>query len=435
MVSAFGKRACVVTANSDDADLGEVFKVGCSHEGRSMLAPLFRSPITAAPCAPAPTSALPCPPLGAGPRPGDHQQQPHPGVRAQLHILGAPALLQEEEEGGVERVRKGEEREGEGEAAPCLPPLPLRLSPSTSTQGNHRKLRVAAQPNVTLTVAHLPPRCRRARVLLLGPLMPEDLDPQGFVQLAARPWWHRALGLPVQRVGLMAQGLQRALEGGGRVRQQAQPSPQLVDSLGPSTLVFLSDVETEVWANGTVAELAARTSRFLVTRGKDGADEWRRGALRHVPVWEVRLWLGTEGACYSCGASVRHLRAPAAHPAAFPPSTHLKLSCVACTVQVEQVVDTNGAGDTFATAYMLAEAAGHSSPISVAHWAGGLAVGQPQACKPACVTTALQAGWASRPVSQRGLAWPTMHRLLLPPLQHAARMLGLAQGGSAAAAA
>lgn len=39
--------------------------------------------------------------------------------------------------------------------------------------GNKRKLRVTAQPNVTLTMEHVPRRCRRARVVLLGPLTPE----------------------------------------------------------------------------------------------------------------------------------------------------------------------------------------------------------------------------------------------------------------------
>lgn len=55
--------------------------------------------------------------------------------------------------------------------------LPPDIAPPTScarwNRGNHRKLRVTAQPNVTLAWQHLPARCRRARTLLLGPLMPE----------------------------------------------------------------------------------------------------------------------------------------------------------------------------------------------------------------------------------------------------------------------
>jgi len=43
-------------------------------------------------------------------------------------------------------------------------------------------------------------------------------------------------------------------------------------------------------------------------------------------------------------------------------------------------VDTNGAGDTFATAYMLALASRSSRPGAVANWAAAQAVSQPQAC-------------------------------------------------------
>ena len=42
-------------------------------------------------------------------------------------------------------------------------------------------LRVLAEPNVTLGWNHVPVHCRRARTVLLGPLMPEDIDCQSFV--------------------------------------------------------------------------------------------------------------------------------------------------------------------------------------------------------------------------------------------------------------
>ena len=53
-------------------------------------------------------------------------------------------------------------------------------------------------------------------------------------------------------------------------------------------------------------------------------------------------------------------------------------------------VDTNGAGDTFATAYMIALAARHHNPGQKASWAASRAVQQPQSCKPQCVTEAIQ---------------------------------------------
>ena len=61
-------------------------------------------------------------------------------------------------------------------------------------------------------------------------------------------------------------------------------------ALGPRTTVFLSDVETEVWAPGTVRALAARSARWLVTLGEHGADEWlpAANASRRLPAQKVR---------------------------------------------------------------------------------------------------------------------------------------------------
>ena len=43
------------------------------------------------------------------------------------------------------------------------------------------------QPNVTLTLDHVPQHCRRARTILMGPLTPTDLDAAAFV--------HQELGM------------------------------------------------------------------------------------------------------------------------------------------------------------------------------------------------------------------------------------------------
>ena len=61
-------------------------------------------------------------------------------------------------------------------------------------------------------------------------------------------------------------------------------------ALGPRTTVFLSDVETEVWAPGTVRALAERSARWLVTLGEHGADEWLPGvnASRRLPAQKAR---------------------------------------------------------------------------------------------------------------------------------------------------
>ena len=46
--------------------------------------------------------------------------------------------------------------------------------------GNKRVLRVLSQPNVTLTWDHVPNHCKKARTIILGPLMPEDIDCASF---------------------------------------------------------------------------------------------------------------------------------------------------------------------------------------------------------------------------------------------------------------
>ena len=55
-------------------------------------------------------------------------------------------------------------------------------------------------------------------------------------------------------------------------------------------------------------------------------------------------------------------------------------------------VDTNGAGDTFATAYMLALARHARSPGADANWVASRAVMHEQACKPQCVLEGIVLG-------------------------------------------
>ena len=55
-------------------------------------------------------------------------------------------------------------------------------------------------------------------------------------------------------------------------------------------------------------------------------------------------------------------------------------------------MDTNGAGDTFATAYMLALARHARSPGADANWVASRAVMHEQACKPQCVLDGIVLG-------------------------------------------
>lgn len=205
--------------------------------------------------------------------------------------------------------------------------------------GHRRKLRVAAQPDETLTAAHVPRHCRRARVVLLGPLTPRDMDCASFVRMRTGKW-DKFTGFQ-QQVGLMAQGLQRGTDN-GRVVPFKVPSEDLQKALGPTVSVFLSDVETDPWPAGNISALAAQSARWLVTRGEFGADEYSDGNVTHHPAVKT------------------------------------------------DVKDTNGAGDTFATAYMLAMAVNDRQPGVTANWAASRAVAQPQACKPHCVASSIR---------------------------------------------
>ncbi len=48
--------------------------------------------------------------------------------------------------------------------------------------GHQRRLRVAANPNVTLSRSHIPWHCQRARIVILGPLTQYELDAASFLE-------------------------------------------------------------------------------------------------------------------------------------------------------------------------------------------------------------------------------------------------------------
>eukprot|EP00899_Mesostigma_viride_P006990 jgi/Mesvir1/16292/Mv13025-RA.1 len=161
--------------------------------------------------------------------------------------------------------------------------------------GNKRKLSVPARPNATLALQHVPASWRRAKTLLLGTLLLGEMDVPSLLAVGA------------ERIGLIAQGLQRDLDDSGRVVHLAQPSPSLMAALDPRVTVFLSDVEADPWPRGTLEGLLPKVARVVVTRGEQGADilAANRTTL-HIPPRPVKA------------------------------------------------VDTNGAGDVFATSFMLA---------------------------------------------------------------------------------
>lgn len=248
--------------------------------------------------------------------------------------------------------------------------------------GNHRRLRVTANPSITLTRDHIPLRCRMARTVLLGPLTMYDVDAASFLTPPSSPhrrsaelyshegavrvqgldgsqgsfWrrWESAVVGP-QPIGLMAQGFQRRLVWGGAVAPLDQPSAQLMRSLSPQVSLFLSDVETDSWGSGAVRAVADAVGRLVITQGAKGALEHNSSGLHLIPP----------------------------EPVPF-------------------VADTNGAGDIFASSYMIALIQGAADPAAAASWAASRAVMMPQSCKPGC---------ACEEVKDRVQRWGGLERL------------------------
>lgn len=211
--------------------------------------------------------------------------------------------------------------------------------------GNARKLQVTAQPDHVLTAADVPFRCRLAKVLLVGPLTATDVDARSFTQ--PKGLLYRML-LLFQHVGLMAQGQQRSLDKAGTVKHLNEPSALLLDSLTKGTTVFLSDVETDPWTLEAFDGVVEQSRRLVVTRGARGVSAY---VDRHGKRCDVHI-----------------------------PAERIK------------PVDTNGAGDTFATSYMLSLARGRSAQQALIEgtWMASRVCLKPQECKPDCCAEAVQ---------------------------------------------
>lgn len=75
--------------------------------------------------------------------------------------------------------------------------------------GHSRKLRVTANPNVTLSRAHVPRHCQRARTVILGPLTQHELDAGSFLEYDGAPGSSRV------RLGAVPCGDARGAAGNG----------------------------------------------------------------------------------------------------------------------------------------------------------------------------------------------------------------------------
>ena len=154
-------------------------------------------------------------------------------------------------------------------------------------------------PGRTVTPEDAPAAWPEPATLILGPLLPEDVDVTAFLD-----------EYPAAEVALLGQGLQRTVLPDQRIAHRAQPSSVLLDAARPNVSIFLAEEETALWPSGALAHLAARSARVVVTRGARGAQILTRTGGREVAAFEA------------------------------------------------EPVDTTGAGDVFAAAFILAVRAG-----------------------------------------------------------------------------
>ena len=226
--------------------------------------------------------------------------------------------------------------------------------------GQARKLQVTAQPSHVLTAADVPLRCRLARVVLVGPLTATDVDAASFTRPQS-PFFR--LMQNFQHIGLMAQGLQRQLDKPGNVKHLSEPADALLAAVTRDATVFLSDVETDPWPAEQADFAIAQMRRLVVTRGARGVS------------------------AYSAHDDELHVPAERIKP-----------------------VDTNGAGDTFATAYMLSLARGHSAQQALVKgtWMASRVCLKPQECKPECCAQAVQEEMGGRQQSKPQASKPAV---------------------------
>eukprot|EP00210_Caulerpa_lentillifera_P009702 g9256.t2 len=221
----------------------------------------------------------------------------------------------------------------------------IRIVPSKQTLtfahtytwwGHKRVLHVVKRPDVTLELHHIPILWRFAKTILIMPLLPSDVNSPQFLK-----WSQYQKRILPQQIALAAQGYQRDTTPDGKVFAYASPHRLLMDSLGDGVSIFLSDVESDPWSADELREVVESSDRVLVTRGEKGALELTKpNNTLHIPI-----------------------------------------------IKVDKVADTNGAGDTFATAYMLALMDGKSNPGLEAAKAAARIITKPQSCKPWCIAT------------------------------------------------
>lgn len=123
-----------------------------------------------------------------------------------------------------------------------------------------RHLRLQHPPRSPIGAIDVPNGWPEPRTILLCPLIAGDLDVASFLDR-----W------PGTRVGLLAQGMQRRRLDDGAVRVVGAPSPALLGAARPGVTIFLAQEEVARWSEGALTRLASRCERVIVTHGAGGA--------------------------------------------------------------------------------------------------------------------------------------------------------------------
>jgi len=128
----------------------------------------------------------------------------------------------------------------------------------------------SAAPTEALRASDVPADWLAARDVILAPLLPADVDLASFTAASAR-------------VALAAQGLQRGVGGDGAVRVLPSPAEALLAACTPSMSIFLSAPDIAGWSQSDLDAVVARVERLVITRGSAGATVHRGHGRIEVP--------------------------------------------------------------------------------------------------------------------------------------------------------
>ncbi len=130
--------------------------------------------------------------------------------------------------------------------------------------------RVLAAPTRSLSRADLSAHWPSPRTIVLGTLLPGDIDVSGFLDLQA------------SESIVIAQGMQRAVADDGTVDEFPAPSVALTNAARLEVTLCLSADETAKWHPATLASLVFRARRVVHTLGAVGAEIHASGSVHSI---------------------------------------------------------------------------------------------------------------------------------------------------------